>query len=82
MTIYGVIFDRGHYFVCLFYMQPLIASGYLIGAHGTDVSVGIRLLSGETLLQAKTPLVVGGTRTQVFANSIAIAASTLNHCTS
>ena len=24
-----------------------------IGAHGTDVSVGIQLLSGETLLQAK-----------------------------
>ena len=26
---------------------------YIIGAHGTDVSVEIRLLSGETLLQVK-----------------------------
>ena len=41
-------------FVCLFYMQPLIASGSIIEAHGTDVSVGIRLLSGETLLQEKS----------------------------
>ena len=41
------------YFVCLFYMQPLITQGQIIGAHGTDFSVGIRLLSGETLLQAK-----------------------------
>ena len=40
-------------------MQPLIALGKIIGSHGTDVSIGIRLLSGETLLQAKkTPLVV------------------------
>ena len=46
-----------YFFVCLFYMQPLIASG-------TDVSVGIWFLRGETLLQAKTPLVVGGTWTQ------------------
>ena len=28
----------------------------------------------------KTPLVVGGTQTQVLAASIAIAASALNHC--
>ena len=45
--------DTSFYFVQLFYMQPLIASGQIIGAHGTDLSVGIRLLSGETLLQAK-----------------------------
>ena len=32
---------------------PLIALSQLIGAHGTDVSVGVRLLSGEILLQAK-----------------------------
>ena len=38
------------------------------------------LLSGENLLQKKTPLVVGETRTQVFADSMAIAASALNHC--
>ena len=41
------------FFVCLFYMKPLIASGQIIGTHGTDVSVRIRLLSRETLLQAK-----------------------------
>ena len=29
----------------------------------------------------KTPLVIGGTRTQVLADSMAIAASALNHCT-
>ena len=28
----------------------------------------------------KTPLVLGGTRTQVIADSMAIAASALNHC--
>ena len=26
---------------------------FIIEAHGTDVSVGVRLLSGETLLQEK-----------------------------
>ena len=50
-------------------------------AHDTDVSVRARLVSGETLLQVKTPLVVGGTQTQVVADSMTIAASTLNHCT-
>ena len=28
---------------------PLIALSWFIGAHGTDVSVGVSLLSGETL---------------------------------
>ena len=43
-----------HYISNLFfYMQPLIASGKIIEAHGTDVSVRIRLLSEETLLQEK-----------------------------
>ena len=41
------------FFVCLFYLQPLIASGYITGSHGADVSVEIQLLSGETLLQEK-----------------------------
>ena len=45
----------------------------VIGAHGTDVSVGVRLLSGETLLQAKNS--IGRTRTQVLADSMTIAAS-------
>ena len=48
-----------------------------IGAHDTGVSVGVQLLSGETL----TPLFVGRIRTQVLADSLAIAASELNHCT-
>ena len=34
-------------------MQPLIASGWIIGEHDADVDVWIRLLSGETLLQVK-----------------------------
>ena len=61
--------------VCLFCMQHLITSGYVIGAHGTDVSVEIQLLSEEILLQGKTLLVINGTRTQVLADSMAIAAS-------
>ena len=36
------------FLVCLFYMQPLIASGQIIGAHGTDL-----IVEWETLLQAK-----------------------------
>ena len=39
-------------FAC-FYMQPLIASSQIIGAHCTDVGVVIRLLSGKTWLQTK-----------------------------
>ena len=40
---------------CLLHVlhAPLIALSKIIGAHGTDVSVGVRLLSGETFLQAK-----------------------------
>ena len=38
---------------CLFYIQYLIASDWIIGAPGTGVSIGIQLLSRETLLQAK-----------------------------
>ena len=30
-------------------------------------------LGGETLLQTETPLVIGGTRTQVLAESVTIA---------
>ena len=36
--------------------------------------------SGETLLQEKNPLVVGGIRTRVLADSMPIAASALDHC--
>ena len=46
----------------------------------TDVSVEFNFLSGETFLHAKIPLVVGGTRMQVFADNTAILASSLNHC--
>ena len=38
--------------VCFTY-NPLIASGQFIGAHGTDVSSRLRLLSGKTSLQEK-----------------------------
>ena len=39
--------------VLLVLHATLNSLGLDIGAHGTDVSVGIHLLSGETLLQAK-----------------------------
>ena len=32
---------------------PLIALCYFIETHGTDLSIGVRLLGGETLLQEK-----------------------------
>ena len=57
--------------------MSLIAVSYSIETHGTDFGVGLCLLSGETLLQVKTSLVVGGTRTQVLADSNVTAASTL-----
>ena len=42
------------YFLLLLVLHAsLIALSKLIGAHSTDVSVGARLLSGETFLQAK-----------------------------
>ena len=44
------------FFVCFLLLvlhASQIALSYLIGAHGIDVSVGVRLLSGETLLQVK-----------------------------
>ena len=66
-----VFLSRPTTFLCLFYMQPLITSGQITGAHGTDVSVGIQFLSREILLQAKTPLVIDWTLTQVLADSIA-----------
>ena len=37
-------------FFLLVLHAPLIELSYFIGAHGTDLSVGVRLLSGETLL--------------------------------
>ena len=52
-SIYTFLFGVFH--------ASLIALSQFIGAHGTDVSVEVRLLSGETLLQAKNPLVVGET---------------------
>ena len=41
--------------------MPLIALSLFVREHGTDVSVGVQLLRGETLVLAKTPLVIGGT---------------------
>ena len=52
----------------LFYIVPqMLAFGFDWG-------------SGETLLQEKTTLFVSGIRTQVLADSIAVAARALNHC--
>ena len=48
---------------------------------GHFVSVGVQLLHRETLLQEKNPLVVDGSRTRVLEDSMAIAASAPNHCT-
>ena len=59
----------------------LIALNYFIGAHGINVSVQVRLLCEETLLQVKkTSLVIGGTQAQVNVDSTAIASSPLNPC--
>ena len=61
------------FFVWSLYMQPQIASGQIIVAHGYrcqrwDSTVECRnFITGE-----KNSLVVGGTRTRVLANSIAI----------
>ena len=59
---------------------PLIALSQIIGAHGTDVSVGVRLLSGKTLLQAKNSTGHRWDSNQFLADSMVITASTLNHC--
>ena len=59
--------------------MPLVVLSQFIEAHGTDVSVGVRLFSGEILLQLKTPLFMGGTRTHARADSKVIAASKLSH---
>ena len=57
---------------------PLIASSQFIDAHVSNVSVRIRLLSGETLLlEKKLHWSQVGTRTQVLADSMDVAAGTL-----
>ena len=48
--MYMYLFCENLFFVACF---CLIALSQVIGAHGTDVSFEIRLLNGETLLQAK-----------------------------
>ena len=52
----------------------------IVQVHGSDKHWDSRLLSEKPCYRIKTPLVVGGTRTQVLADSMAIAASVLNHC--
>ena len=49
--------------------------------HGTDVSIGVWLESGESLLQEEnsTGYIIGETQTHIFADSMAIAESVLNH---
>ena len=55
--------------LCIFFMRN-DSFERVYWAHSTDLSVGVRLLNIETLLQVKNPLVVGGIRTQVLADSI------------
>ena len=78
MLIQGTTWCRTLYFIIGsgFFLLVLHATPDSLGLDnwGTDVGVGILLLSGETLLQ-----VVGGTQTQVHAGSIAIAANAVNH---
>ena len=58
-------------------MAQVLAFGGGGGGWGGGLIVeGRNLVTGE-----KNLLVIGGTRTQVFADSIAIAARALNHCT-
>ena len=45
------------------------------------LALGFDWRIGKTLLQEKTSLVVGGTRTQVLADSMPFAASAQDHCT-
>ena len=42
-----------YFLVVCFTCVPLISLSYFIEAHDPDLSVGVRLLSGETLLQVK-----------------------------
>ena len=39
------------------------------------------MMRGETLLQAKTPLLVAETQTKVLTDSMSIAARAPDHCT-
>ena len=60
---------RCFYFVCWFYMQPLMVPGQIIGAHGTNSIVdGRNLVTNEKVHQ-------------VLADSVAIAARALIHGT-
>ena len=45
------------------------------------LSLGLDCWVEKSCYRLRTPLAIGGTRTQVFADSMAIAESTLNHCT-
>ena len=78
--------------VCLLYMlqrnqQKSPSTSYclvlcqIIRAHGTDVSIGIRLLNRENLLQAKNSTGHRWDLNQVLADSMAFFASVFNHCT-
>ena len=71
-------------FLVLVLLVSMIASNYFIEASDTYFSVGIQSVCacvGKPCYWRRAALVIGGTLTQVFADSRAIAASTLNHCT-
>ena len=55
-----------YFWLGVLYVPPDRLEASFIGTQGTDHSVRVWLLSGNNLLQAKTPLVIGGTQTQVL----------------
>ena len=74
MVDYGAIFSALHSYV---------PGGFELVYWGTWHTPWSSDLIGDwrNLITDKTPLVLGGTHTQVLADSMTIAASELNHCT-
>ena len=66
-------------FFCLeFHMCPLIA--FKLDSWTQMLALRFDCCGRKPCYRQKTPLVLGGTRTQDLADSIAIAARALNHC--
>ena len=69
-----------HCFFLFIQCFTCVPESWFIRAHSTDVSaVVVRLVSGKTILQDKTLLVVGGTRTQVVVDSMAFTTSAVHY---
>ena len=61
----------------IFLLLLLYVRRYFGHAHGTDLSVGVQVMSGKKMYNTRQVLpVVGGTRTQALEDSMAIVAST------